>query len=246
MSTLEIEGKNIDEAIEKACREFNVPREKLNIEILSEGSKGLLGLMGTKKARIKASLLSLDVALEKDLESPREIKETAPARKIAEPKKSPAPVEPGDNAAGEAKELLQGILSRMGLNFPVTVEETAEAVILNIKGDGSGLLIGKGGQTLDAIQYILNKAVGKSGRDKRMIVLDTEEYRDRRDEYLIALAEKLGGKVKKTRKPLTINHMSARDRRVIHLALKNDEALTTRSRGEGAYRKIVILPSKKD
>jgi spoIIIJ-associated protein len=246
MSTLEIEGKNIDEAIEKACREFDVPREKLNIEILSEGSKGLLGLMGTKKARIKASLMSLDVALEKDFEPPREIKETAQARKIAEPKKPPAPTEPGENASGEAKELLQGILSRMGLNFPVTAEETAEAITLNIKGDGSGLLIGKGGQTIDAIQYILNKAVGKSGRDKRMIVLDTEEYRDRRDEYLIALAEKLGGKVKKTRKPLTINHMSARDRRVIHLALKNDGALTTRSRGEGAYRKIVILPSKKE
>jgi spoIIIJ-associated protein len=246
MNTLEIEGKNIDEAIEKACREFNVPREKLNIEILSEGSKGLLGLMGTKKARIKASILSLDVALEKDFESPREIKETAPARKVVEPKKPSAAIEPGENAVGEAKELLQGILSRMGLNFPVTAEETTEAITLNIKGDGSGLLIGKGGQTLDAIQYILNKAVGKSGRDKRMIVLDTEEYRDRRDEYLIAMAAKLGGKVKKTKKPLTINHMSARDRRVIHLALKSDEALTTRSRGEGAYRKIVILPSKKE
>jgi len=187
------------------------------------------------------------VALEKDFEPPREIKEAAPARKVVEPKKtSAAAIEPGENAAGEAKELLQGILSRMGLKFPVSVEETAEAITLNIKGDGSGLLIGKGGQTLDAIQYILNKAVGKSGRDKRMIVLDTEEYRDRRDEYLIALAAKLGGKVKKTKKPLTINHMSARDRRVIHLALKSDEALTTRSRGEGAYRKIIILPSKKE
>jgi spoIIIJ-associated protein len=246
MNTLEIEGKNIDEAIEKACREFNVPREKLNIEILSEGSKGLLGLMGTKKARIKASLLSLDVTLEKDFEPSPEIKEAAPARKIAEPKKPATLIQSGENAVGEAKELLQGILSRMGLSFPVTAEETAEAITLNIKGDGSGLLIGKGGQTLDAIQYILNKAVGKSGRDKRMIVLDTEEYRDRRDEYLIAMAAKLGEKVKKTKKPLTINHMSARDRRVIHLALKSDEALTTRSRGEGAYRKIVILPSKKE
>jgi len=248
MNTLEIEGKNIDEAIEKACREFNVPREKMNIEILSEGSKGFLGLVGTKKARIKASLLSLDVALEKDFEPPREIKEAAPARKVVEPKKtSAAAIEPGENAAGEAKELLQGILSRMGLKFPVSVEETAEAITLNIeRGTGVVFSVGKGGQTLDAIQYILNKAVGKSGRDKRMIVLDTEEYRDRRDEYLIALAAKLGGKVKKTKKPLTINHMSARDRRVIHLALKSDEALTTRSRGEGAYRKIIILPSKKE
>jgi spoIIIJ-associated protein len=117
---------------------------------------------------------------------------------------------------------------------------------LNIKGDGSGLLIGKGGQTLDAIQYILNKAVGKPGRDRRMIVLDTEDYRDRRDEYLVALAEKLGQKVKKSKKPITVNHLSARDRRVIHIALKDDEALTTKSRGEGMYRKIIILPKKKE
>jgi len=247
MNTLEIEGKNIDEAIEKACREFNVPREKLNIEILSEGSKGILGLMGTKKARIRASLLMLDMELEKDLERHPGAERAVPPVKAAEPAKEPAAsVEGSESAAEEAKELLQGILSRMGLNFPVTIEETEEAITLNIKGDGSGILIGKGGQTLDAIQYILNKAVGKSGREKRMIVLDTEEYRDRRDEYLIALAAKLGGKVKKTRKPLTINHMSARDRRVIHLALKGDEALTTRSRGEGVYRKIVILPSKKE
>jgi spoIIIJ-associated protein len=134
----------------------------------------------------------------------------------------------------------------MGLAFPVTVDETEEAITFNIKGDGSGLLIGKGGQTLDAIQYILNKAVGKSGRDKRMIVLDTEGYRDRRDEYLIALAEKLGQKVKKSKKPVTINHLSARDRRVIHLAFKSDETITTKSRGEGIYRKIIILSGKKE
>jgi spoIIIJ-associated protein len=247
MNTLEIEGKNIDEAIEKACREFNVPREKLNVEIISEGSKGLLGFMGTKKARIKASLLSLDMPLERDFEQYPGTERAVPPAKAAEPARPSAKsIEGSESAAGEAKELLQGILSRMGLNFPVTVEESEEAITLNIKGDGSGILIGKGGQTLDAIQYILNKAVGKSGREKRMIVLDTEEYRDRRDEYLMALAAKLGGKVKKTRKPLTINHMSARDRRVIHLALKGDEALTTRSRGEGVYRKIVILPSKKE
>jgi len=246
MSTLEIEGKSIDDAIEKACREFNVPREKLNIEILSEGSKGILGLMGAKKARIRASILSLDVALERDFESPPERRNAGPVFKADAVEKTPSAAEPGSSSAGEARELLEGILTRMGLDFPVTVEETEEAITLNIKGDGSGLLIGKGGQTLDAIQYILNKAVGKSGRDKRMIVLDTEEYRDRRDEYLIALAAKLGGKVKKTRKPVTINHMSARDRRVIHLALKDDEALTTKSRGEGVYRKIIIMPRKKE
>lgn len=250
MDTVEIEGKNIDEAIEKACRQFNVPREKLNIEIISEGSSGLLGLVGAKKARIRAGLLSLDVAFEKTLEPPLPVREAVPKKEEAKVEPSqPAPAQaivPDDNMPQRAKALLEGILARMGLDFPVTIEETGDAVTLNIKGDGSGLLIGKGGQTLDAIQYILNKAADKSGKDRRMIVLDTEEYRDRRDEYLVALAAKLGEKVKRTKKPLTINHMSARDRRTIHIALKNDEALTTKSKGEGAYRKIVILPKKKE
>ncbi|HRR40293.1 MAG TPA: RNA-binding cell elongation regulator Jag/EloR [Syntrophales bacterium] len=235
MNALEVEGKNIDEAIQNACREFNVPREKLNIEILSEGSSGLLGLVGTKKARIRASLLTFEMGTEA-------AKETAEA---TPEKPSEKTTETGDTAE-KAREILTGILSRMGMDFPVTVEETDEAVTLNIKGDGSGLLIGKGGQTLDAIQYILNKAVGKPGRDRRMIVLDTEDYRDRRDEYLVALAQKLGQKVKKSKKPITVNHLSARDRRVIHIALKDDEALTTKSRGEGMYRKIIILPKKKE
>ena len=235
MNTLEVEGKSIDEAIENACREFKVPREKLNIEILSEGSSGLLGLVGTKKARIRASLLTFEMGTE----AAKETTETPPEKPMEKT------TETGDTAE-KAREILTGILSRMGMDFPVTVEETDEAVTLNIKGDGSGLLIGKGGQTLDAIQYILNKAVGKPGRDRRMIVLDTEDYRDRRDEYLVALAEKLGQKVKKSKKPITVNHLSARDRRVIHIALKDDEALTTKSRGEGMYRKIIILPKKKE
>jgi spoIIIJ-associated protein len=242
MNVREIEGKNIDEAIEKACREFDVPREKLNIEILSEGSSGLLGLVGSKKARIRASLLSLDIPLDKNPEPLR----AASGEITPEPPRAPSAVDRSEDTARNAKELLEGILLRMDLNFPVKIEETEEAVTLNIKGDGSGLLIGKGGQTLDAIQYVLNKAASKSGKDKRMIVLDTEDYRDRRDEYLLALATKLGEKVKRTKKPLTINHMSARDRRVIHLALKNDGTLATKSRGEGAYRKIVIMPSKKE
>jgi spoIIIJ-associated protein len=76
-------------------------------------------------------------------------------------------------------------------------------------------------------------------------VLDTEDYREKREEYLIALAEKLAGKVKKSGKPVTVNYMSARDRRIIHMALKDDDKLTTKSRGEGAYRKIIILPARK-
>jgi spoIIIJ-associated protein len=127
----------------------------------------------------------------------------------------------------------------------VTVEETDEAVILNIQGDGGGLLIGKRGQNLDAIQYIVNKAIHHTVNGNKMIVVDTEEYRKRREEALIALAARLGEKARKTRKPVTVGHMNAHDRRVIHMAIQNDETLTTKSRGEGEYRKIVILPARR-
>ena len=297
MERIEIEGKSIDEAIEKACSEFQVPREKLNIEIIAAGNPGFLGL-GGKKAMIRASLLSIDMTLddvfpwaetptpvrtEKSAEPTLEgnragiravdngAKSAAPVPKgrpavhpaatapvaitktpepveqrvTARPNPAPAADHDGEPATEKARRLLEGILTRMQIASPVDVEETEEAIILNIRGDGSGLLIGKRGQNLDAIQYIVNKAVHHSANGHKMIVIDTEEYRKRREESLVALAMRLGEKVRKTKKPVTVGHMNAHDRRVIHMAMQDDETLTTKSRGEGEYRKIVILPVRR-
>jgi len=148
--------------------------------------------------------------------------------------------------ARRAKAVLEGILAGMGIPAPVSVEETEDAILLNVKGDGGGLLIGRRGQNLDAIQYIVNKAAGRSGNGRKMIIIDTEAYRKRREESLVSLAEKLAEKVRKTKKPVTVSHMNAHDRRIIHMTLQNDESLTTKSRGEGEYRKIVILPARKN
>jgi len=245
MQSLEIEGKTIDDAIEKACIEFNVPREKLNIEIISDGSAGFLGILGSKKAKIKASLLSIDLSIDVPVrkprvETPKNFSET-PARV------STAPVEVSGNNdfAVKAKNLLDGILQRMDFQCPIEIEDTPDTVILNVQGDGSGLLIGKRGQNLDAIQYIINKALSKVTENRKAVIIDTEEYRKRREDSLIGLAEKLAGKVKKTKKPITVSHLNAHDRRIIHLALQNDTSLVTRSRGEGNYRKIVIMPARK-
>jgi len=243
MNSIEIEGKTIDEAIEKACSEFNVPREKLNIEIISDGATGFLGL-GSKKAKIKASLMSIDMTI--DTPATQSGKGVQRKSSVISGSSQPAVSENSlETPAMRAKRILEGILQRMDLDCPLTVEETADTILLNIKGDGSGLLIGKRGQNLDAIQYIVNKAVSKHTNNRKMIVLDTEAYRKKREESLIALAEKLAEKVKKSKKALTVGHMNAHDRRVIHLALQNDESLTTKSRGEGEFRKIVIMPAKK-
>jgi len=248
METLEIEGKSIDEAIEKACRDFGVSREKLNIEILSDGSSGFLGLMGARKARIKAGLLSIDETLNMTPAPPQpDTTEELPEADIAAPAAFDRPLAADGAELGErAKAVLEGILSHMGIAAPVNIEETEESILLNIKGDGGGLIIGRRGQNLDAIQYIVNKAANRSIDGRKMIIIDTEAYRKRREESLVTLAEKLGEKVKKTKKAVTVSHMNAHDRRIIHMALQNDESLTTRSRGEGEYRKIVIIPAKKN
>ena len=247
METLEIEGKTIDKAIEKACRDFGVSRDKLNIEILSDGSSGFLGLMGARKARIKAGLLSIDATLAMTPAPPQpKTTEEMPEADIT-PAAFDRPLAADGAGLGErAKAVLEGILAHMGIAAPVSVEETEESILLNIKGDGGGLIIGRRGQNLDAIQYIVNKSANRSVDGRKMIIIDTEAYRKRREESLVTLAEKLGEKVKKTKKAVTVSHMNAHDRRIIHMALQNDESLTTRSRGEGEYRKIVIIPAKKN
>lgn len=231
MQPSDFEGKTIDEAIGKACQEWQVSREKLNIEIIAEGTAGFLGLLGNKKAKIKATLLSLE--------------ETLNGNQAPSPLLNPAPAAKG-NPAVRAKELLEAILARMGLTCPVAVEETPDSIILNIQGDGGGLLIGRRGQNLDALQYIVNKAVHRSPSDRRMIIVDTESYRRRREESLNALATKVGERVKKTRKAVTLNYLNAHNRRIIHMALQNDAGITTKSRGEGEYRKLIIVPTNKD
>lgn len=260
----EFEGKTIDEAIEKACLELNVPREKLHIEILAEGSQGIFGL-GSRKARISASPLTFDISLEEEKEPVKEKPVRVEKARTEKPRsekpkterpatEKPRPEAPRQMAApgpedeklgAEAKKVLEEVLTRMGFDFPTSVEINEEYIVITIEGDGSGLLIGKGGQTLDAIQYIVNKAVSRNGRELKRIILDTENYRDKKMKNLVALAEKVGEKVRRTKKPVALNPMNAHDRRIVHLALQNEKGIITKSRGEGALRKIIVIPSKK-
>ena len=255
MKSLEFEGKTIDEAINRACEEWHVSRDKLNIEIIADGTAGFFGILGKKQAKIRATLLSLA----EPLDSPPAGTPTGPS-KPAPARKKPAArveVETADNNTGLryetdentallAKTVVEGILTRMSLDCPVTIRETADKIILNIEGNSSGLLIGRRGQNLDALQYVVNKAVHKTPNGRKMIVVDTESYRQRREETLTALAAKIGEKVKKTKKAVTLNYLNAHNRRIIHMALQDETGITTKSRGEGEYRKLIIVPVKKD
>jgi spoIIIJ-associated protein len=144
-----------------------------------------------------------------------------------------------------AKETLLAILALMKIEAQVKVEDTPEAISLTLQGADEGLLIGKRGQTLDALQYVVNKILSKQGRENKQVIVDTEDYRKKREEALVSLAEKVSQKVRKTKKPVTLGNMTARERRIIHLALQNDDTVVTMSRGEGHNRKIIVRPSRR-
>ena len=156
------------------------------------------------------------------------------------------PGEEEDNSEGIqlAKETLENILALIPVETTVHGEQSDGKISLKIEGDTSGLLIGRKGKTLDALQYIVNKVVNKTSDKKIRVVVDSENYRQRRNESITQMALKIGEKAKKYKKSITTNPLNPHDRRIVHLALKDDERLDTKSRGEGLFKKVVIIPKK--
>lgn len=212
MSTIEIEAKTMEEALNKASEQLGRSREELAVEVISENSNRLFGIIGGGKVKIKASF-----------------KEPCTA-----------------GVAERAKEVLENILYRFGMTTAVEALEDSECISLNIKGDGSGILIGRKGQTLDALQYLVNKIVRRSPDATKQIVIDTEGYRRRRKETLIELAKRLSERAKAKDIAVSTSPLNPFERRIIHLALQDDAALTTQSTGEGLYRSVIIAPKKPD
>lgn len=143
-----------------------------------------------------------------------------------------------------AQEALQNILHLISTETTIGAEQIDGKITLNIEGDRSGLLIGRKGKTLDALQFIVNKIVNKALDKKISVVVDSENYRKRRLESLTQMALKMGDKAKRTKRPVTTSPLNPHERRIIHLALKADEKLDTRSRGEGLLKRVVIIPKK--
>jgi spoIIIJ-associated protein len=235
MRFVEVEGKSKDDATEKAARELGVPVEEIGIEVLSDSGRGFFGFVGGKRVKIRA--WSKKESREELRDEVLEIQPTAAEK--------PAPIAEGERTdkAREALEALQGLLGWLSEQATVEIrEETNERILLEISGDKTGLLIGKRGQTLDALQFLVNKMVNRSGESAKRIEVDMEQYRKRREQALRNMAVRLGQKVKKKKKPITIEAMNAHDRRIVHLTLKNDRALETKSVGKGEMRKLVIHP----
>ena len=158
-----------------------------------------------------------------------------------------SPKESGDSSSlEEAKEILENILAHFQIPSTVEANWVEKRIRLDISSNGSGLLIGKRGQTLHSLQYIVNKMFNRRGTKRVHIIIDTENYRERRRKALTEVAMNLATRAKKSARPATSSPLSAYDRRIIHLALKDDHEVRTKSKGDGALRKVVVFPVKKE
>ena len=151
----------------------------------------------------------------------------------------------GDGKAEEAAELLDEILEMMDLDVEVVIREDDERVVLDVQGDDAGRVIGKKGQTLDALQFLLNKILNRYPDGRRHIIVDSGDYRERHDQGLENLARREAKRAVSEGRVVTLQPMSARDRRVIHLSLAKFEGVTTASQGRGTQRRIQIIPSRR-
>lgn len=251
MKQVEMEGESIDEAIEKALGLLGVERDKVSVDIMTEPKKGLLGF-GRQNARVRIALRESIVGTTSPVaESEPSNEPTPPANDASD---HPAPVTTDAPAVSKerytavattSKEIMQEILTLMGVSAEVESKQghdTSE-VVLDIKGDNSGLLIGRRGQTLEALQYILSRIVAeKLGPEGPQPIVDAENYRGRRVRTLEDMALRMGEKAKRSRRTMGIDALSARDRRIVHLTLQDDPWLTTKSLGNGPFRRLLIIP----
>lgn len=251
METYEFEGKTDQDAIENACRQLELTKDQMDIVILEPGSAGIFGLVGSRKAKIKVTIKQKEpqsveeVAVEEVAVEKAE--EVTVASEDVPPSTDPETTAPNtrEEEIAIAKEALENILALIPMEgITVTGKLEDGSVNLNIDGDKTGLLIGRKGKTLDALQFIVNKIVNKSLEKRSRVIIDSENYRRRRQEFLVQMALKMGDKAKKIKRPVATNLLNPHDRRIVHLALRDDDELGTKGKGEGILKKVVIIPRK--
>lgn len=272
MRTVRITAKTIEAAVAEGLEKLGISREEAVVHVVEQPSSGLFGLIHKKMAVVDISApdeeaeedtfeeaspveeapaaeIPAEEAKEETLAEEPKAEEAAPEaeeapaeEKKAEREEQTFDPEEQKKVAEEAKTFLAGVFAGMHLAVTMECRMTEERIMINLVGDGLGILIGKHGQTLDALQYLTNLAAGKSFRHHYFILLDVENYRERRQDTLEALARRLAGKVKRTGEEIRLEPMAAGERRIIHLALQDDHAVSTDSEGEAPYRYVVIRP----
>ena len=248
---LEFEGKNVENASQKACEELSIPKEKLKYDVISYGATGIFGLVGIKRAKIRVILPDSTLAEnteEKDLGHDNELKKhvtevECSTKQILLDDKAIASIP--DESVSLGKNVLQRIIDLITTGAEISFEKKSDQILFYIKGGKIAILIGKRGQTLEAIQYLVEKIVNKHSEQRIRIQIDIEGYLEKRQNNLKRLAGRLAEKAKRTGKTVTIGQMNAHDRRIVHLALRDDGDVRTQSVGDGFLKKLLIFPRKK-
>ena len=222
LKELEKSGKNIDDAIEAGLKELNCSKEDVEIKILDEGTKGLFGLMGAKPAKV---LLTI-----KDKNKKAETRKEEPKREID-----------FNLACKNAKEYTSKIISMMNINVTdIKVSHDEETVNIDVATDSGSLLIGRSGQSLNALEYVVQLMLNTNPSTRAKVAIDTENYRQKQQDRLKTIANKAIEYVKRTKKIYRFDPMSAKDRKFIHKYFKNIGGFDTFSEGEGAMRKVGV------
>ena len=261
IKTLDMSGKNENAAISAALDKLGLDRDDVSVEIIERAKSGFLGI-GASPAVVRISYEVPDEvpaakpAKEKKAEAPKaEPKPEQPKqKKEKKPEKAPAkaevkaepktqPKQPVEGECAEHAEIrafLEGLLSRMGVSADIEISDRDDGVFVDLSGSGIGSVIGRRGETLDAVQHLTNYVINK-GTDKHVrINVDAENYRARREESLTKLAEKMAEKVIKYKRSMALEPMNSYERHVIHSALQNYEGVTTSSTGTEPNRRVVV------
>lgn len=253
---LEFEGKTIDKALQIASKQLELPAEKIRYDVVSHGSTGIFGLVGVKKAKIRVKNSKQKYDMLSNVRSNAKERAKNLVKDAFQLDDEPEQKTVGETIIGSVPEhyekaidigteVLHKFSSFISDDSIVEPETQKDRIVLKVTGGNSGLMIGKRGQTLEAIQYLVEKIINKQCEQRIRVLVDVEGYLETRKSNLQKLAGRMADKAKKINKPVTIGQMNAYDRRIVHLHLKDNSNVRTQSVGEGYYRKLVIFPKKR-
>ncbi len=243
MEYKEFKAKTVDEAVTAATIELGVTSSELDYEVVEKGSSGFLGI-GAKPAIIKARKKNEEAASNENSTNVSASEKSVGNKK--ETKKIAAGAGADTEIVKKTNEYLNTLFNAMKIETKVTIsfDEENNNMNIDLEGPEMGILIGKRGQTLDSLQYLISLFVNKESESYIRVKLDTENYRARRKDTLENLAKNIAYKVKRNRRSITLEPMNPYERRIIHSALQNDKYVATRSEGEEPYRKVVVYLKK--
>ncbi len=227
MMMVEKKARTVEEAVQSALEELETEKDNVDIEILEQPTKGIFGILGSKNAKVRVTL-NEKKTIEKSVKKEIENKEIRITEYTLEKER--------------ARKFLREVLEAMDIKAEIRVKDINESLYINLSGPKMGMIIGRRGQTLDSLQYLVSLVVNKDKeRDSFVkVILDTEDYRRKREETLQRLAKRLADRARKTGKNIELEPMNPYERRIIHSTLQEVEGITTFSEGEEPYRKVII------